>query len=62
MGGHDVVRTLRADDRTRGCYLIVSSVLDAQDRANAGADANLAKPFRRDALAAAIRPALNRAG
>ncbi|MGJ5830519.1 response regulator [Streptomyces ossamyceticus] len=45
IDGREVVRRLRADKRTRGCRLVVSSVLDPEDLIGV-ADEVLAKPFR----------------
>jgi DNA-binding response OmpR family regulator len=50
IDGREVVRRLRADKRTRGCRLVVSSVLDPEDLIGL-ADEVLAKPFRQSAVA-----------
>lgn len=50
IDGREVIRRLRADERTRSCHLIVSSVLDPEDLTGL-ADALLAKPFRQAAVA-----------
>jgi CheY-like chemotaxis protein len=44
MSGYDVIRALRADERTGRTHVVVCSVLDAQDLSRG--DAILAKPFR----------------
>ncbi|MFE9442174.1 response regulator [Streptomyces sp. NPDC006602] len=51
IDGREVIRRMRADERTKKCRLVVSSVLDQQDMAELGADALLAKPFRRSTVA-----------
>ncbi|AVZ73543.1 hypothetical protein SLUN_16490 [Streptomyces lunaelactis] len=51
IDGREVIRRLRADDRTSGCRIAVFSVLDPQDLTDLAADAMLAKPFRRAAVA-----------
>jgi DNA-binding response OmpR family regulator len=50
IDGREVVRRLRADERTRGCRLVVSSVLDREDLVGL-ADEVLPKPFRQSAVA-----------
>ena len=50
IDGRDVLRSLRADGRTRGCRLVVSSVLDREDLVGLG-DEVLPKPFRQSAVA-----------
>ncbi|MET7691780.1 response regulator [Streptomyces sp. NPDC005483] len=50
IDGRDVLRSLRADERTKGCRLVVSSVLDPEDLVGLG-DEVLAKPFRQSAVA-----------
>jgi CheY-like chemotaxis protein len=50
IDGREVTRQLRADPRTQGCRIIVSSVLDPQDTEDMGGDAVLAKPFRRASI------------
>ncbi|MFD5234636.1 response regulator [Streptomyces qaidamensis] len=44
IDGREVVRRLRADERTRRCHLVVSSVLEADDLAELTTEL-LAKPF-----------------
>ena len=51
IDGVTVVRTLRADPRTQGCRLVVTSILDEQDLRDMGADAVLPKPFSRHDVA-----------
>ena len=51
IDGREVIRRLRADERTRGCYLVVSSVLDQEDLVGLATDGMLAKPFRQAAVA-----------
>ncbi|MER7900699.1 response regulator [Streptomyces sp. NPDC096046] len=46
IDGRDIVRRLRADERTRRCHLVVSSVLDPQDLLHLATEL-LAKPFGR---------------
>ncbi|MFF7840622.1 two-component system response regulator [Streptomyces ossamyceticus] len=50
IDGREVVRRLREDKRTRGCRLVVSSVLGPEDLIGL-ADEVLAKPFRQSAVA-----------
>ena len=50
IDGRAVLRSLRADERTKGCRLVVSSVLDPEDLVGLG-DEVLAKPFRQSAVA-----------
>ncbi len=50
MDGREVIRRLRAEERTSRCTIVVSSVLDAADVADLGADAVLPKPFRSAAV------------
>jgi len=54
IDGREVIRRLRADQRTRDCYIVVCSVLDPEGLSDIEADAVLAKPFRRSALARVI--------
>ncbi|MGW2522310.1 response regulator [Streptomyces sp. NPDC001617] len=49
IDGRDVLRSLRADGRTKGCLLVVSSVLDKEELYGLG-DEVLAKPFRQSAV------------
>ncbi|MFJ7336593.1 two-component system response regulator [Streptomyces sp. NPDC101110] len=49
IDGREVVRRLRADDRTRRCRLVVTSVLDPDDLIGL-ADEVLPKPFRQSAV------------
>ncbi|WP_367322608.1 response regulator [Streptomyces sp. HUAS ZL42] len=51
IDGREVIRRLRADERTKGCHLVVSSVLDTQDLVGLSTDALLAKPFRQSTVA-----------
>jgi CheY-like chemotaxis protein len=51
IDGLEVLRELRTDPRTRCCRLVVTSVLDAQDLRDMGADAILPKPFSRHDVA-----------
>jgi DNA-binding response OmpR family regulator len=44
IDGREVVRRLRADERTRRCHLVVSSVLDPEDLVDLPTEL-LAKPF-----------------
>ena len=48
IDGREVVRRLRADPRTSGCRIAVSSVLDPDDLRDLEPDALLTKPFQRD--------------
>ncbi|MFK4100130.1 response regulator [Streptomyces sp. NPDC019531] len=50
IDGRDVLRTLRADERTKRCRLVVSSVLDKEVLVDL-ADEVLAKPFRQSSVA-----------
>ncbi|MFF9815172.1 response regulator transcription factor [Streptomyces sp. NPDC014006] len=50
IDGREVIRRLRADERTQSCHLVVSSVLDPEDLLDL-ADALLAKPFRQSSVA-----------
>jgi DNA-binding response OmpR family regulator len=50
IDGRDVIRRLRADERTKGCRVVVSSVLDPYELVDLG-DEVLAKPFRQSAVA-----------
>lgn len=64
IDGRGVVRRLGADPRTRGCRVIVTTVLEPDDLGDLAGRTVLRKPFsRRDvsrALAALDRPALDR--
>ncbi|MEU1853066.1 response regulator [Streptomyces sp. NPDC019990] len=51
IDGREVIRRLRADERTKRCHLVVSSVLDTEDLAALATDGLLAKPFRRATVA-----------
>ncbi|MEU2272815.1 response regulator [Streptomyces olindensis] len=51
IDGREVIRRLRADERTQHCHLVVSSVLDAEDLVELATDELLAKPFRQGAVA-----------
>ncbi|GAA3448058.1 response regulator [Planomonospora venezuelensis] len=54
VDGREVARALRADSRTRGCRILVMSVLDAEDLVDIDADAVLPKPFRRADIKKAV--------
>jgi DNA-binding response OmpR family regulator len=62
IDGREVVRRLKSDRRTRRCSIVVCSVLDPEGLAGLGADAVLAKPFRRSALTRVIRDVTRREG
>lgn len=47
IDGRHVVRALRANERTRHCRVVVSSVLDREDLLDIPTDAVLPKPFSR---------------
>jgi CheY-like chemotaxis protein len=49
IDGREVIRRLRADERTKRCHLVVCSVLDPEDLAGLGVEV-LAKPFRQSAV------------
>ncbi|MBC9724724.1 response regulator [Streptomyces sp. TRM68367] len=51
IDGREVIRRLRADERTKGCHLVVSSVLDSDELVELATDELLAKPFRQAAVA-----------
>ncbi|GAA2526758.1 response regulator [Pilimelia columellifera] len=51
IDGREVIRRLRADERTSDCSIVVCSVLDRDDLIALGADAILAKPFQRASVA-----------
>jgi DNA-binding response OmpR family regulator len=51
IDGREVARQLRADERTRACRIVVSSVLDPHDVSDMSTDAVLVKPFRRASVA-----------
>ncbi|AVV43299.1 response regulator [Streptomyces sp. ID05-04B] len=51
IDGREVIRRLRADERTERCHLVVSSVLDQEDLVELGTDELLAKPFRQASVA-----------
>lgn len=51
IDGREVIRRLRADERTKRCHLVVSSVLDPEDLVELETDELLAKPFRQAAVA-----------
>ncbi|MEU0068634.1 response regulator [Streptomyces sp. NPDC006332] len=51
IDGREVIRRLRADERTKKCHLVVSSVLDPEDLVELATDALLAKPFRQSSVA-----------
>jgi CheY-like chemotaxis protein len=54
IDGREVIRRLRADERTMRCHLVVSSVLDPEDLVELATDELLAKPFRQAAVARLI--------
>ncbi len=47
IDGTEVVRALRADERTAACRTVMTSVIEPDDLAPLGADALLPKPFTR---------------
>ncbi len=47
IDGSAVIRALRSEPSTRRCYIVVTTVLDEADVADAGANATLPKPFIR---------------
>lgn len=51
IDGREVIRRLRADERTRKCHLVASSVLDPEDLVELATDELLAKPFRQSSVA-----------
>jgi len=51
IDGREVIRRLRADERTKKCHLVVSSVLDMEDLVELATDELLAKPFRQASVA-----------
>ncbi len=51
IDGREVIRRLRADERTKRCRLVVSSVLNPEDLVELATDELLAKPFRQAAVA-----------
>ncbi|MFJ5995982.1 response regulator [Streptomyces sp. NPDC092370] len=51
IDGREVIRRLRADERTKHCHLVVSSVLDREDQVELATHELLAKPFRQAAVA-----------
>ncbi|WP_128380571.1 response regulator [Streptomyces cavernae] len=51
IDGREVIRRLRADERTKRCHLVVSSVLDPEDLVELATDELLAKPFRQSTVA-----------
>lgn len=51
IDGREVIRRLRADERTKKCHLVVSSVLDMEDLVELATDELLAKPFRQATVA-----------
>ena len=60
LDGFSICRALRADDRTRGSFIVVLSHLDAEDRAlAAGADAFVLKPLGADILIERVSALLN---
>ncbi len=54
IDGREVIEALRADERTRGCAVVVTSVLDAADLGTLSCDALLPKPFTRGDVARAV--------
>ncbi|MXM64893.1 response regulator [Streptomyces sp. HUCO-GS316] len=50
IDGREVIRRMRADERTTGCHVVVSTVLD-KDEVRDLADDLLAKPFRQSSVA-----------
>ena len=62
LDGRDVMRTLRGHAATRGCALVLTTVLDPDDvggHADVGPDAVLPKPFTRQdvrRVLASVRP------
>ena len=62
MGGTELAVALRADARTRGTRLVMTSVMDREDLAEiqvtCGTDAILPKPFSRRDVRAAIGPCI----
>jgi CheY-like chemotaxis protein len=59
MDGRDVVKALRADERTAHCPIVVSTILDREDLHNVAADGVLSKPFRRAAFQTMVSGLLN---
>ncbi|MGW0614651.1 response regulator [Streptomyces sp. NPDC002788] len=51
IDGREVIRRLRANERTKRCHLVVSSVLDREYLVELATDALLAKPFRQATVA-----------
>ncbi|MFE9648658.1 response regulator [Streptomyces sp. NPDC006365] len=51
IDGREVIRRLRADERTKRCHLVVTSVLSPEDLVELATDELLAKPFRQPAVA-----------
>jgi DNA-binding response OmpR family regulator len=51
IDGREVIRRMRADERTKRCRLVVTSVLDREDLGELPTDGLLAKPFRQAAVA-----------
>jgi CheY-like chemotaxis protein len=47
IDGREVVRALPDDIRTKGCHIVVTSVLDMDDLREVAWDAVLPKPFQR---------------
>jgi len=60
IDGREVVRRLREEPDTRGCSIVLCSVLDRHDLADVAADAVLTKPFGRAAVAQVVEEALRR--
>jgi CheY-like chemotaxis protein len=55
IDGREVVRLLRADERTASCPIVLCSVLDPDDLADLHPDAVLAKPFGKADIADLLR-------
>ncbi|NGO43400.1 response regulator [Streptomyces ureilyticus] len=60
IDGREVIRRLRADERTKRCHLVVSSVLNPEDLVELATDELLAKPFRQPAVARLVDSYRNR--
>ncbi len=54
IDGREVIRTIRADERLRGCRLIATSTLGEDDCRVLAVDAVLPKPFTRRDVAHAL--------
>lgn len=62
IDGREVIRRLRADERTSRCRIVVCSVVDPDDLAEIEADAVLTKPFMKSTLSRVVKQVTTQGG